>query len=257
MLSFSKVCFFIFFHCLKCFFSYWTYLNIFKNLHKITSYVLHLRGAERGNTLKCVSTRRPPAGWGCWSLFVWRRPSSLWKHASGGTRWGLEHRSDVKQASRPLSHLKVWTSGTSLRLWPLILWTSLAAALSIFSTRFSCSCSSWVWGRNIQMRSHPDPTSSALSSSYTQKTHWPVSRPAWGGAGTARLLGPRPAALSGPAASPSPTGSSAPAARAAPGPTGPAASETPAGPVPGPKKSARGCQDPWPAQGAIGGREKM
>lgn len=42
------------------------------------------------------------------------------------------------------SHLKVCTSGTSLRLWPLILWTSFAAALSIFSTRFSCSCSSWV-----------------------------------------------------------------------------------------------------------------
>lgn len=42
------------------------------------------------------------------------------------------------------SHLKVCTSGTSLRLWPRILWTSFAAALSIFSTRFSCSCSSWV-----------------------------------------------------------------------------------------------------------------
>lgn len=50
----------------------------------------------------------------------------------------------------PFSHLKVWTSGTSLRLCPLILWTSFAAALIIFSTLFSCSCSSWVWVINTK-----------------------------------------------------------------------------------------------------------
>lgn len=47
-----------------------------------------------------------------------------------------------RRVQATVSYLKVWTSGTSLRLWPLILWTSLAAALIIFSTRFSCSCSS-------------------------------------------------------------------------------------------------------------------
>ena len=35
---------------------------------------------RKGNTLKCFSTRRRPAGWGCWFLLVWRRPSSPWEH---------------------------------------------------------------------------------------------------------------------------------------------------------------------------------
>lgn len=103
----------------------------------------HRLGPEvrRWRYLKCFSTRRRPAGRGCWSWLVWRTPSSLWNHMRE-VRGAL----GVK-GSRflRLSHLKVCTSGTSLRLWPLILWTSLAAALIIFSTRFSCSCSCWVW----------------------------------------------------------------------------------------------------------------
>lgn len=79
-------------------------------------------------------------------------------------------------------------------------------------------------------RLHGRPGHSAVSS--------PVSRPAWGAAGSVRLLGPRRAALSGPAASPSPAASSAPAAPAAPAPAEPAASGTPAGPAPGPERSA-------------------
>lgn len=77
-----------------------------------------------------------------------------------------------------------------------------------------------------------------LKSSSPTVSYSPVSRPVWGGAGSVRLLGPRPAALSGPSALPSPAGSSAPATRGAPAPTGPAASETPAGPIPGPETSA-------------------
>ena len=72
---------------------------------------------------------------------------SLCKVAAGGAiaDFRLRHTWGACDLSCCVSHLKVWTSGTSLRLWPRILWTSLAAARILFSTRFSCSCSSRVW----------------------------------------------------------------------------------------------------------------
>lgn len=175
---------------------------------------------------------------------------------------------------RCFSYLKVCTSGTSLRLWPLILWTSLAAAFIIFSTLFSCCCSSRVWreqkqrvfipagqlycdskkrkkapsgGLSVSSAHWEQTRTQTLISPRGQRLHGrpghsavssPVSRPAWGAAGSVRLLGPRRAALSGPAASPSPAASSAPAAPAVPAPAEPAASGTPAGPAPGPERSA-------------------
>lgn len=97
-------------------------------------------------------------------------PGEVWSNTM------LSHKHLEEQCYwKPLSHLKVWTSGTSLRLWPLILWTSLAAALSIFSTRFSCSCSSWVWARSIQIWSNPNPTASVLMPSCTHTAENPLT----------------------------------------------------------------------------------
>jgi len=70
---------------------------------------------------------------------------SLESHSKRSQRVLLLKRAKKTWNWDPIWYLKVWTSGTSLRLCPLILWTSLAAALIIFSTRFSCSCSSRVW----------------------------------------------------------------------------------------------------------------
>lgn len=111
---------------------------------------------RKENTLKCFSTRRRPAGRGCRSSLVWRTPSSLWNHTQQTvTSSSCAMRSPPSNWMnlwwwRCFSYLKVCTSGTSLRLWPLILWTSLAAAFIIFSTLFSCCCSSRVWREQKQ-----------------------------------------------------------------------------------------------------------
>lgn len=77
--------------------------------------------------------------------------SKQWHHHRA--RWGRHLQTAPRMNLwwwRCFSYLKVCTSGTSLRLWPLILWTSLAAAFIIFSTLFSCCCSSRVWREQKQ-----------------------------------------------------------------------------------------------------------